>query len=145
MPRRREDDEGPHPVDVHVGLKVKNRRLMLGLSQDELAEAIGVTFQQVQKYERGTNRISVSRLAEIAIALKTTFEHLLDGAVTHVGGKKYAVRGFAEGKQALLEPEPELRRDQAELMRAYDAIPSPKLKKQALEIVKTLAQNATNE
>ena len=60
---------GPKPVDVHVGLRIRNRRKELGLSQTNLGEAIGVTFQQLQKYERGVNRIGASRLAAIAGAL----------------------------------------------------------------------------
>ncbi len=138
-------DDAPHPVDVHVGARVKNRRLIQGLSQEELANAVGVTFQQVQKYERGSNRISVSRLAEIANALKAPLEHFLDGAMHLVIGKKYAVKGFAEGKQATFDDQPAMTRDVAELVRDYQSIPSAKLKKQARDIVKTLSQNAINE
>jgi len=69
MPRTKTEDEGPNPVDVYVGAKVKSRRLILGLSQEDLAKSIGLTFQQVQKYERGTNRISVSRLVDICKVL----------------------------------------------------------------------------
>ena len=146
MPRKKDSiDEAPHPVDVHVGQCVKNRRLLQGLSQEELATAIGVTFQQVQKYERGTNRISVSRLAEIANALKIPLDYFLEGCLNLVQGKKYTAKGFAEGKQAFLEDQPEMTRDSAELLRDYQAIPSAKLKKQARDIVKTLSQNATNE
>ncbi|MDE1151103.1 MAG: helix-turn-helix domain-containing protein [Micavibrio sp.] len=145
MPRTREDNDAPHPVDIHVGAKVKNRRLMLGLSQEELAKSVGVTFQQVQKYERGTNRISVSRLAEISTALKTSIDYFLDGAISLVPGKKLAIKGFSDSKQESLQPDPMMSRDVIELVRAYQAITSPKLKKQALEILKTLAQNAINE
>jgi len=145
MPRSREENDAPHPVDIHVGAKVKNRRLMLGLSQEELAKSVGVTFQQVQKYERGTNRISISRLAEIAAALKAPVESLLDGYSNYLPGKKATLRGFSEGKQESLEPDPMLSKDVIELVRAYQAISSPKLKKQALEILKTLSQNAINE
>src|SRR4029079_17273238 len=87
MPRTRTNEEGPSPVDTHVGTKVKTRRLMLGLSQDDLAKAIGLTFQQVQKYERGTNRISVSRLVDISRALKAPFDYFLDGCGAIALGK----------------------------------------------------------
>ena len=59
----------PHPVDVHVGTRVRLRRTLLGMSQEKLGEAIGLTFQQVQKYERGTNRIGASRLYELSRVL----------------------------------------------------------------------------
>ena len=61
--------ERPHEVDVHVGKRLRMRRTLLGLSQGELARSVGLTFQQIQKYERGVNRIGASRLAEFAVAL----------------------------------------------------------------------------
>src|SRR5881275_161040 len=57
-----DDDDGPHPVDRHVGLRIRMRRKELGISQERLAESIGLTFQQVQKYERAANRVSASKL-----------------------------------------------------------------------------------
>jgi transcriptional regulator with XRE-family HTH domain len=62
--------ERPHEVDVHVGKRLRMRRTLLGLSQGELARSVGLTFQQIQKYERGVNRIGASRLAEFAVALE---------------------------------------------------------------------------
>lgn len=72
--------ESPHPVDVLVGNRIRARRRLLGASQDQLAQAIGVSFQQVQKYENGTNRISCSRLVEIARYLNVTPADLLPEA-----------------------------------------------------------------
>lgn len=142
MPRTRQDDEGPHPVDTHVGGKVKSRRLMLGLSQEELAKSIGLTFQQVQKYERGTNRISVSRLSDISQALKVSMDYFLDGcaAAAHGSGKRLAIKGVSDTPQALLEPDPMTKRDVLELVRAYEQIGTPALKKQLLEMAKTMAK-----
>jgi transcriptional regulator with XRE-family HTH domain len=68
------------PVDKHVGAKVRMRRIMLGMSQTNLADGLGVTFQQVQKYERGTNRISASRLQQITNVLKVQTSFFFDGA-----------------------------------------------------------------
>jgi transcriptional regulator with XRE-family HTH domain len=136
MPRPRLDQEGPNPVDIHVGSKVKSRRLMLGLSQEELAAAIGLTFQQVQKYERGTNRISVSRLVDISRALKTSFDFFLDGSGAP---KKPAMRGVSDVAQDDYAPDPLTRRDVLELVRAYSAIKTPQLKKQLLEMAKAMA------
>lgn len=135
MPRPRLNEEGPHPVDVHVGNKVKTRRLMLGLSQEDLAKAIGLTFQQVQKYERGTNRISVSRLLDISKALKITYNYFLEGSVS----KKLGARGVADSGQDDFESDPMTRKDVLELVRAYSSIQTPQLKKQLIEMAKAMA------
>lgn len=76
MPR---SGDGPHAVDRYVGQKVRMRRIELGLSQEKLGEQIGITFQQIQKYERGANRISASRLYEIAKALSVSIVYFYDG------------------------------------------------------------------
>jgi len=145
MPRTRMDDEGPHPVDIHVGAKVKSRRLMLGLSQEELAKAIGLTFQQVQKYERGSNRISVSRLTDISRALKVPVDFFLEGCANALMGgagatRKPAMKGVSDTPQAMLEPDPMTKRDVLELVRAYEQISTPQLKKQLLEMAKAMAK-----
>ena len=72
-------DSVPNPIDVHVGLRIRLRRKELGVSQEKLAEAIGLTFQQVQKYEKGTNRIGASRLQNIATILGVPVEYFFDG------------------------------------------------------------------
>jgi transcriptional regulator with XRE-family HTH domain len=140
MPRSRNHQEGPHPVDVFVGNKVKNRRLMLGMSQDELAKACGITFQQVQKYERGTNRISVSRLTEIAASLKSQLEYFTEGCAALLpGAAKGGARGMADNKQAGFEAEP-MSRDKIELLRAYDSIESTAHKRQVVDMAKALGK-----
>jgi transcriptional regulator with XRE-family HTH domain len=145
MPRTRLDQEGPNPVDTFVGTKVKSRRLMLGLSQEELAKSIGLTFQQVQKYERGTNRISVSRLVDISRALKAPLEYFIDGTLALGGVKKASYnRGFGESKQEALEPDPMTRKDVTELVRAYQSIQTPQLKKQLLEMAKAMAKSSND-
>jgi len=139
MPRTRLDNEGPDPVDTHVGARVKTRRLMLGLSQEELAKAIGLTFQQVQKYERGTNRISVSRLIDISRSLRVSFDYFLEGCSNISNTRKLGIKGVSDTKQAVLEPDPMVKRDVVELVRAYSAIQKPQLKKQILEMAKAMA------
>ena len=144
MPRTKTEDEGPNPVDIYVGSKVKARRLILGLSQEELANAIGLTFQQVQKYERGTNRISVSRLVDICKVLKTSVDYFFDGsfALNRVGGRNLAMKGFSDSKQEALEGDPMTKRDVLELVRSYSKIKSPQLKKQILEMAKAMSADA---
>ena len=70
---------GPNPVDLHVGARIRLRRRMQGVSQEKLADALGLTFQQVQKYERGANRVSASKLYEIAAALDAPVAYFFDG------------------------------------------------------------------
>lgn len=82
-------DEDPHPVDRHVGRRVQEKRLGLGLTQTALAKAVGVSFQQVQKYEKGTNRVSASKLFEIADFMKVDIPFFFEGfAVAQPGSAK---------------------------------------------------------
>lgn len=77
--RRTAKLDGPHPIDVHVGARIRHRRAIVGLNQTELALKVGVTFQSIQKYERGTNRVSASRLQEIAEVLGVPVSHFFEG------------------------------------------------------------------
>lgn len=81
--------DGVHPIDKHVGSRVRMRRLMLGMSQSHLGDALGLTFQQVQKYEKGTNRISASRLQHISDIFQVPVEFFFEGA-PHVRGQDHA-------------------------------------------------------
>src|SRR3954464_14114401 len=117
-PRRpgRPKMETPNPIDVRVGARLRLRRNMLGLSQGELGEAIGVTFQQVQKYERGANRIGASRLHELS--------RILDVPVTFFFDNTDPVRapatgGFAEPAVEAFESDPLRKRETVELVQAY--------------------------
>jgi transcriptional regulator with XRE-family HTH domain len=79
MDKPEEPRQGPNPVDRHVGLRIRMRRKELGISQERLAESIGLTFQQVQKYERAANRVSASKLWEMSRALSTTISYFYEG------------------------------------------------------------------
>ncbi len=83
--RRTAKLDGPHPIDVHVGARIRHRRAMLGLNQTDLALRVGVTFQSIQKYERGTNRVSASRLQEIAGVLNVPVSHFFEGLAAEEG------------------------------------------------------------
>ncbi len=72
-------DRSPNPVDLHVGGRIRMRRKLLGISQERLADDLGLTFQQVQKYERGANRVSASKLYEIAKSLQTSIAYFFEG------------------------------------------------------------------
>ena len=146
MPRIKMGNSDPNPVDIYVGSRVKSRRLILGFSQEDLAKSIGLTFQQIQKYERGINRISVSRLVDICRALKTPIDYFLEGSfsVDSTGSRKLAVKGFSDTKQELFEADPMVKKDVMELVRAYSKIRRPQLKKQILEMAKALS-NSSND
>src|SRR6187431_2424895 len=77
--------KAPNPTDKHVGARVRMRRIMLGMSQEKLGDALGLTFQQVQKYEKGTNRIGASRLQQISDILKVPVSFFFEGAPTGPG------------------------------------------------------------
>src|SRR6201994_2989962 len=74
--------KAPNPIDKHVGSRVRMRRMMLGMSQEKLGDALGLTFQQVQKYEKGTNRIGASRLQQISLILQVPVAFFFEGAPT---------------------------------------------------------------
>ena len=79
------DSRSANPVDLHVGARIRMRRRLQGVSQEKLAEALGLTFQQVQKYERGANRVSASKLYEIAAMLKAPVAYFFDGLADPAG------------------------------------------------------------
>src|SRR5437879_10175989 len=107
----------PDPIDVHVGARLRLRRTELGISQEKLAEALGLTFQQVQKYERAANRISASRLYRMGMTLGVDVPFFFEGY--HEAG---AGSGFAEPPAAGFESDPLQRREAIELLDAFRAI-----------------------
>jgi transcriptional regulator with XRE-family HTH domain len=131
-----------HPVDRHVGLRMRQRRTLLGMSQSALATAVGITFQQVQKYERGANRVSASRLVEFAEVLDVKPEHFFDELPPEaLASKGDAERKRARSGRARTEPDldPMAKRETLELVRAYYKIDEARLRTRILEMVKTLS------
>jgi len=131
-----EAQRSPNPVDVHVGGRVRMRRKVLGVSQERLAEALGLTFQQVQKYERGANRVSASKLYEIARFLSSPipyfFEGLSDPSASDGGGVR------DEGAEHLIH-EFLITSEGLELAGAFPKIASPRLRRRILDLVRSLA------
>src|SRR5882724_891339 len=131
----------PNPIDIHVGGRVRLRRTLLGMRQEKLAEAIGLTFQQVQKYERGANRIGSSRLFDLARVLDVTVAYFFEDMSSTVAAKTPSrMRGFAESKPEPFEPDPMARRETLELVRAYYRIVDPQVRKRVFELAKTLGK-----
>ena len=141
---RVEREHRPSPIDVHVGARVRLRRTLLGLSQEKLGEALGLTFQQVQKYERGVNRIGASRLFDLARVLDVPigffFDDMPDSVGSGTGGGLAARRslGLAETQEGF-EDDTLHRRETLELVRAYYRITDASVRKRVFELIKSLA------
>jgi len=136
-PRRpgRRKSEHPNPIDVHVGSRVRLRRNMQGLSQERLGEMIGLTFQQVQKYERGANRIGASRLYELGQKLDVPIDFFFD---TTDPVRAPAIAGFAESGQETFDSDPLRRRETVELVEAYYQIDNPAVRRRLFDLAKAL-------
>jgi len=140
-PRRagRRKSDGPEPMDTHVGSRVRLRRNMMGLSQEKLGEALGLTFQQVQKYERGANRVSASRLWELSriLDVPVRFFFDIDDPV-----RAAPLGGFAESSQQAFDDDPLNRRDTRELIGAYYRIENAVVRRRLFDLAKALAAEA---
>ena len=127
----------PNPIDVHVGSRVRLRRTLLGMSQEKLGDAIGLTFQQVQKYERGANRIGASRLHELSRVLDVPVSFFFDDMdpvrAPAIPG------GFAEPAAEAFDSDPLRRRETVELVDAYYTIDDPAVRRRLFELARTLA------
>lgn len=127
-----------NPIDVHVGHRVRVRRSLLGMSQSQVASAIGLTFQQVQKYERGTNRVSASRLFELARLLNVPVSYFFEEVDAGLAAKGHEhAMGYAEKKPAPVAPDPLVKRETLQLVRAYYKIENPKIRKRLFEMAKS--------
>ena len=128
----------PNPVDIHVGGRIRLRRTLLGMSQEKLGKAIGLTFQQVQKYERGTNRVGSSRLFQLAKVLNVPVSFFFDDMPNEVSGGAPALA--EQGKP--FEHNPFTKRETLELVRAYHKIGDRSVRKRVFELVKAIASDS---
>ncbi len=129
----------PHPVDMCVGARVQQRRVLLGMTQTDLGDAIGLTFQQVQKYERGTNRISASRLCELSRVLDVSIEYFFEDMPTAVAAISPAPKGRGKAKKLpSIELDPMVKRETLQFVRAFYKIEDAEIRKQVYEMIKVL-------
>lgn len=130
-----------NPIDVHVGRRVRLRRTLLGMSQEQLGDALNITFQQVQKYERGSNRISASRLWDIGqildVPVSFFFDDMSDDTAAH--SPRRMKSGGVKDEYEENPTDPMARRETLELVRAYYSIKNPNLRKRITEMVKSVA------
>ncbi len=132
----------PSPIDVHVGARVRQRRTLLGMTQTDLADVLGLTFQQVQKYERGMNRVSASRLFELSQVFDVPIEHFFEDMAPEVAVISPA-KGRGKAKEAPShEPDPMTARETLELVRAYYKIEDANVRKRLREMAKILGADA---
>ena len=127
----------PNPTDKHVGSRVRMRRLMLGMSQTKLADAIGLTFQQVQKYEKGTNRMGASRLMQIAQVLQVSVPSFFEGAPSASSLRK----GKAVAPSTAYVSEFISSSDGLTLIKAFMQIKEAKLQRSIVNLVEQIADS----
>jgi transcriptional regulator with XRE-family HTH domain len=134
--------KAPNPIDKHVGSRVRMRRMMLGMSQEKLGDALALTFQQVQKYEKGTNRIGASRLQQISHILQVPVAFFFEGA-PHLG------EGTMTASLQTAAPSPSYvsdflaTSDGLSLTKAFMRIPDPKLRRRIVDLVQQIAGEDT--
>jgi transcriptional regulator with XRE-family HTH domain len=146
----------PSPIDVHVGSRIRLRRTLMGMSQERLGEALGLTFQQVQKYERGVNRVGASRLFDLSRVLDVPISFFFDdmpeplanvygGQSNGLGGGRRSFGGFADTPDGFGSPADDAmnRRETLDLVRAYYRITDSAVRKRVLDLVKSLAPEAS--
>ncbi len=131
----------PNPVDIHVGSRLRLRRTLLGLSQEKLGDSVGLTFQQIQKYERGANRISASRMHALSRVLDVPVSFFFEDMPPEISGKGgKPVPGVAKTYQAEFSHDPLAKRETLELVRAYYRIKDPSIRKRLSALAKSLAK-----
>lgn len=128
----------PHPVDVYVGRRLRLKRTILGMSQEAVGKQIGVTFQQIQKYERGINRMGASRLFDFAKALGVQISYFFEGYGDYAieDGSALAMN---EAEAPSFEHDKVNNRETLEVMRAYYRIKNPSVRKRIVDLIKAMA------
>ena len=139
-----EKDPRPSPIDAHVGSRIRLRRTLRGMSQERLGEALGLTFQQVQKYEWGVNRVGASRLFDLSRVLDVSISFFFDDMpeqVASLHGTHQTTRaagGFAEAQDAYGADDSMSRRETQELACAYYRITDPAIRKRVFDLIKSM-------
>jgi transcriptional regulator with XRE-family HTH domain len=129
--------KAPNPIDKHVGSRVRMRRMMLGMSQEKLGDALGLTFQQVQKYEKGTNRIGASRLQQISHILQVPVAFFFEGAPSTPGAPR--TEGMGEAPSPAYVSDFLATSDGLALTKAFMRISDSKLRRRIVDLVEQIA------
>jgi len=139
MAKELDPDRTPNPIDRHVGLRIRLRRKELGVSQEKLADAIGLTFQQVQKYERAANRVSASKLYEMARALETSIGYFYEGLEDAAHGAPSADRAGPLFHDFLMTPEG------VELAGLFPKLRRSRVRRRVLDLVRAMVDDEAAE
>lgn len=145
--RGRMDDNEPNPIDVHVGKRIRLRRTILHITQQQMADRLGLTFQQVQKYEKGANRVGASRLWDISKVLKVPmgfFFEDMDDDVARLSPRMLSIDPdvmMVAEKSHSLDEDPMKRAETLELVRAYYKIPNRRVAKQLFDLMVALSKS----
>jgi transcriptional regulator with XRE-family HTH domain len=131
--------KAPNPIDKHVGARVRMRRMMLGMSQEKLGNSLGLTFQQVQKYEKGTNRIGASRLQQISQILQVPVSFFFEGAPVVTTGQR--TEGMIEAPSPAYVSDFLATSDGLALTKAFMRISDTKLRRRIVDLVEQIAVN----
>jgi transcriptional regulator with XRE-family HTH domain len=137
--RKPVSEDGPDPIDQHVGTRIRGRRVGLRISQTKLGQSIGVTFQQIQKYESGTNRVGASNLFKIAKALGVEVAFFFEGVAREQMAMGAPSPGLAEPPPQSFDVNPMNSREAFELMHNYFRIVDPTIRKRLFQLVRVLA------
>ena len=132
----------PNPIDVHVGNRVRMRRLLIGMSQERLGKELGLTFQQIQKYEKGTNRISASRLYRMAQVLGVPVQYFFEDLPAAAGGEPVAAAagGMAESRNQAMIMDFLGSSEGLQLNRHFATIRDPDVRRAVVDLVRNLAK-----
>lgn len=150
LPKNIVTENGPDPIDVHVGQRIRLRRNLVGMTQEQLASAVGVTFQQVQKYERGFNRVSASRLFDIGHVLSVPISFFFQDVDPKIAQERYgtlpetfekAGGGLHLSESESFADDPLSRTETLELVRNYWKIRNEKARSQIFALIKAMAQS----
>lgn len=129
-------------IDIHVGNRLRQRRTLLGLNQQKLGESVGLTFQQVQKYERGANRIGASRLFDFSLVLGVAVEYFFEDMPPEVKDRTTEVPIVSgDNLRAELKADPSIKRETLELVRAYYQIKNPVTRQDLFRLVSNLSND----
>ncbi len=133
--------KNPNPIDVHVGNRVRMRRMLVGMSQEKLGDALGLTFQQIQKYEKGANRVSASRLYQVASTLGVPIQFFFDDMP--VSTQTQGSDGLSEGDSAGLLMDFMNSSEGFQLSRAFSSIEDANVRRRILDLVKSLSSTTS--
>ena len=134
--------KGPNPIDIHVGARVRLRRNLFGLSQTDLGKMLGITFQQIQKYERGVNRIGASRLFNLSHVLDVPISFFFDdlSPAAAGAGRKRQAKDFSEAPAAAIDFDVLSNRETIKLIRAYYRVTNPRVRKRVLDLLEAVGK-----